>query len=90
MPKKSTGARYAEEFKVEAVQLARSYPGRSIRQLAYELMLLHFPVWLLDAKEPLWSTFGLKLVEKDPRAPVVGAPPLQEEPHSGVFRCLII
>src|SRR5215216_6760374 len=36
MPKK-TGARYTEEFKAEAVQLARSSPERSIRQLAYEL-----------------------------------------------------
>jgi len=37
MPKKSTGSRYTEEFKAEAVQLARSSPERSIRQLAYEL-----------------------------------------------------
>jgi transposase InsO family protein len=36
MPK-STGGRYTEEFKAEAVQLARSSPERSIRQLAYEL-----------------------------------------------------
>ena len=36
MPKK-TGTRYTEEFKAEAVQLARSSPERSIRQLAYEL-----------------------------------------------------
>ena len=36
MPK-STRVRYTEEFKVEAVQLARSSPERSIRQLAYEL-----------------------------------------------------
>ena len=36
MPK-STGSRYPEEFKTEAVQLARSSPERSIRQLAYEL-----------------------------------------------------
>lgn len=36
MPKK-TGARYPEEFKSEAVQLARSSPEKSIRQLAYEL-----------------------------------------------------
>ena len=37
MPKKSSGSRYTEEFKAEAVQLARSSPERSIRQLAYEL-----------------------------------------------------
>ncbi len=36
MPKK-TGSRYTEEFKGEAVQLARSFPEKSIRQLAYEL-----------------------------------------------------
>lgn len=36
MPKK-TGLRYTQEFKAEAVQLARSSPGRSVRQLAYEL-----------------------------------------------------
>jgi transposase len=36
MPK-STGSRYTEEFKAEAIQLARSSPERSIRQLAYEL-----------------------------------------------------
>jgi hypothetical protein len=36
MPK-STGTRYTEEFKAEAVQLARSSPERFIRQLAYEL-----------------------------------------------------
>jgi len=35
MPK--NGTRYTEEFKAEAVQLARSSPERSIRQLAYEL-----------------------------------------------------
>jgi hypothetical protein len=29
--------RYIEEFKAEAVQLARSSPERSVRQLAYEL-----------------------------------------------------
>ncbi len=36
MPKK-TGLRYPQEFKAEAVQLARSFPEKSIRQLAYEL-----------------------------------------------------
>ena len=36
MPK-STGSRYTQEFKAEAVQLAHSSPERSIRQLAYEL-----------------------------------------------------
>jgi transposase len=36
MPKK-TGLRYPEEFKAEAIQLARSFPEKSVRQLAYEL-----------------------------------------------------
>lgn len=36
MPK-STGSRYTQEFKAETVQLARSSPERSIRQIAYEL-----------------------------------------------------
>jgi hypothetical protein len=36
MPKK-TGLRYPEEFKAEAIQLVRSFPEKSIRQLAYEL-----------------------------------------------------
>src|SRR5215203_2468058 len=36
MPK-STGSRDTQEFKVQAVQLARSSPERSIQQLAYEL-----------------------------------------------------
>jgi len=33
----STGSRYTEEFKAEAVELARSSPEKSIRQLAYEI-----------------------------------------------------
>jgi transposase len=37
VPKKSTGSRYPEEFKAEALQLARSSSEKSIRQLAYEL-----------------------------------------------------
>ncbi len=36
MPKK-TGLRYPQEFKAEAVQLARSFPEKSVRRLAYEL-----------------------------------------------------
>jgi transposase-like protein len=34
---KSVGVRYTGAFKTEVVQLARSSPERSIRQLAYEL-----------------------------------------------------
>jgi len=47
-------------------------------------MLSNFPVWLFDAEEPLWPTFGLKLVEKDPRAPV-GGQLHQERPRGGVL-----
>jgi transposase len=36
MPKRM-GMRYPEEIKAEAVQLVRSFPEKSIRQLAYEL-----------------------------------------------------
>jgi NTE family protein len=46
-------------------------------------MLSNFPVWLFDAEEPLWPTFGLKLVEK-PRAPI-GDQLQQETPRSGVL-----
>ena len=46
-------------------------------------MLSNFPVWLFDAEEPLWPTFGLKLVEK-PRAPI-GDQLRQETPRSGVL-----
>jgi NTE family protein len=36
-------------------------------------MLSNFPVWLFDAREPSWPTIGLKFVEKDPRAALLGA-----------------
>ncbi len=36
MPKKSTGYRYPEQFKAEAVRLAYFSPERCIRQLAYQ------------------------------------------------------
>ena len=47
MPK-STGSRYTQEFKVEAVRLAPSSPERSIHQLAYELGLADqtLPNWV--------------------------------------------
>jgi transposase len=51
MPKK-TGLRYPEEFKAEAVQLARSFPEKSIRQLAYELGIAHQTLrnWIKQAE----------------------------------------
>jgi NTE family protein len=33
-------------------------------------MLSNFPVWLFDAEEPQWPTFGLKFIEEDARAPL--------------------
>jgi NTE family protein len=47
-------------------------------------MLSNFPVWLFDAEEPQWPTFGLKLVQKDPKAPMDGTP-LPEASRSGVM-----
>ena len=47
-------------------------------------MLSNFPVWLFDAEEPQWPTFGLKLVEKDLKAPVGGPGRSSEESCGGV------
>jgi NTE family protein len=33
-------------------------------------MLSNFPVWLFDTDRPEWPTFGLKLFEPDPKAPL--------------------
>jgi NTE family protein len=53
-------------------------------------MLSNFPVWLFDAKgrDPRWPTFGLMLVEPDPRVPV-GRRLRREEDH-GVPRGSLI
>jgi len=47
-------------------------------------MLSNFPVWLFDAEEPLWPTFGMKLVE-NPKLSLPGEPLLPEKPRSGVL-----
>lgn len=47
-------------------------------------MLSNFPVWLFDAEEPQWPTFGLKLIEKDPKAPLNAGTPLREAPRGGI------
>ncbi len=47
-------------------------------------MLSNFPVWLFDAEEPQWPTFGLKLLEKDPRTPLSGEALSPESPRSAV------
>ena len=59
MPKK-TGSRYSEEFKAEAVQLARSSPEKSIRQLAYELGIADQTLrnWIKQAENRPWRARG--------------------------------
>jgi NTE family protein len=53
-------------------------------------MLSNFPVWLFDAKgrEPRWPTFGLMLVEPDPKVPV-GHRLRHEEDHGAPRGSLI-
>src|SRR5215207_3974619 len=67
MPKKSTGFRYTEEFKVEAVQLARSSPERSIRQLAYELGIADQTLrnWIKQAEIDRGQRGGLTTEERE-------------------------
>jgi NTE family protein len=48
-------------------------------------MLSNFPVWLFDSKgPPEWPTFGLKLVDPEPRAPVVATTAVQ--PKHGAIK----
>ena len=66
MPK-STGVRYTEEFKAEAVQLARSSPERSIRQLAYELGIADQTLrnWIRQAEIDHGEREGLTTQERE-------------------------
>ena len=66
MPK-STGSRYTEEFKAEAVQLARSSPVRSIRQLAYELGIADQTLrnWIRQAQIDAGEREGLSTQERE-------------------------
>ncbi len=50
-------------------------------------MLSNFPVWLFDCKageEPSWPTFGLLLVEPDPKTPVAERLPEPEPEPRGI------
>jgi NTE family protein len=47
-------------------------------------ILSNVPVWLFDAEDSLWPTFGMKLVE-NPKLPMPGEPLLPEKPRSGVL-----
>jgi transposase len=66
MPK-STGVRYTEEFKAEAVQLARSSPERSIRQLAYKLGISDQSLrnWIRQAQIDRGEREGLSTEERE-------------------------
>ena len=65
----------------EPVKFANPQTGRE-HLIVDGGMLSNFPVWLFDAEEPQWPTFGLKLVQTDPKAPIDGAPPA---PRSGIL-----
>jgi transposase len=64
---KRTGLRYPEEFKAEAVQLARSSPDRSIRQLAYELGIADQTLrnWIKQAEIDRGEREGLSTEERE-------------------------
>jgi NTE family protein len=48
-------------------------------------LLSNFPVWLFDSDgEPEWPTFGLLLVQDDPRTPVAEQLPPPDPPRSGI------
>ncbi len=66
MPKK-TGFRYPEEFKAESVQLARSSPEKSIRQLAYELGVADQTLrnWIKQAEIDRSEREGLSTEERE-------------------------
>ena len=66
IPKK-TGLRYPEEFKAEAVQLARYFPEKSLRQLAYELGVADQTLrnWIKQAEINRGEREGLTTEERE-------------------------
>jgi transposase len=60
-------ARYTEEFKAEAVQLARSSPEKSIRQLAYEIGVADQTLrnWVKQAQIDRGERGGLNTEERE-------------------------
>jgi transposase len=63
----STGVRYTQEFKAEAIQLACSSPERSIRQLAYELGIADQTLrnWVRQAQIDRGEREGLSTEERE-------------------------
>jgi NTE family protein len=67
----------------EPVRFANPQTGRE-HLIVDGGMLSNFPVWLFDAEEPQWPTFGLKLIQKDAKAPLAGDLPPPDPPRRGV------
>jgi len=67
MPKKSPGTRYTKEFKAEALQLARTHPEKSRRQLAYELGVSDQALgkWIKQAEIDRGERDGLSTQERE-------------------------
>ncbi len=66
MPKKTGGSRYPGEFEAEAVQLARSFPEKPIRQLAYKLGISDQTLrnWVKQAQIDRGERAGLSTEER--------------------------
>lgn len=67
----------------EPVRFANPQTGRE-HLIVDGGMLSNFPVWLFDAEVPQWPTFGLKLIEMDPKSPIGGAPAPEAPSHGGI------